>query len=212
MINLSNQEDEKPIDAKAEEARVLAAWPEAWAQAVGLETAFLSAQPHLKNQMPTGAASSRAWTSDRTWEMATRALAASIVHGLNQEDTDTYVSAFIGQAAYSAFAAFIESADLPKPADLLDGKVTFTHSERLDRSAAVIGACTALVTPKNAVNREARATAFYKILESVGDSNLDLVVPSVQAMISAGLHTLVAGLKILAKCQPVITAANNARK
>lgn len=202
------------IDAVAEEARVMAAWPEAYAKAAGLETAFLRAMPHLKNVFPKDGNAGRAWPSDRTWEYATRALAASFVHGLSPQDTDAYVSAFIGSAAFNAFAAFIESADLPDPAALLDGKIKFSHNpERLDRSAAVIGACTALVVPAAAANRMPRAEALWKLLGQVGDAHLDLIIPPIQAMLTTGdLHTIPAGVPVLAKVQPTIAAANAARR
>ena len=213
MMGLASHEPEAFIDAKAEEDRVMAAWPGAWAKAVGLETAFLRVMGHLKNQYPTGDGAGRAWPSDRTWEYATRALAASFVHGLSQEDTDEYVSAFIGQAAYSAWASFIESADLPEPAGLLDGTVPFKHNpERLDRTAAVVSACTALVLSKTAEKREPRAAKLWGILGEIGDGHLDLVVPATQAMIAAGLHTLRESLPVLARVQPTIAAANNARR
>ena len=62
-------------DARVEEDRVMAEWPEAWSYAVAVETAFLYAHPQWKNQPPgEGSLSSGvAWPSDRTWDMATRA-------------------------------------------------------------------------------------------------------------------------------------------
>lgn len=200
-------------DAETEEQRVLAAWPEAWARAVGLETAFLRVRPSLKNQCPKAGEpkASRGWPSDRSWEAAARAKASSEVHGLDGENTEVFVSAFIGEGVASEFFAFTEKQDLPDPAQVLDGKLTFKHqSSRLDRTVALLSACVALVTPTGAAKRSARNKVLWHLLEELckDKTDLDILIPSVSALIDASLHTLQEAAKTLAMVNPILKAAN----
>jgi MoxR-like ATPase len=194
--------------ATEREAKVLEAWPNAWATAVGLETAFLAARPHLKNQCPKvgDKSAGRAWPSDRSWEAATRALASSQVHGLSEAERDEFIAAFIGEAVASEFTHFITEADLPNPALLLDGKAKFTHtSARLDRTAAVLASCVSLVTPKDAQRRNERAASLWELINSLvaAKTDLDVLIPAVSSLLDAAL---VKGpsTATLAKLQPVI--------
>jgi len=206
-------DDFEQEDAAEEEKRVLAAWGPAWARAVGYETAFLQRRPALKNMCPKAGdpKASRAWASDRTWEMATRALASSMVHELSMTERDIFVEAFIGAGPASELFTFIEEADLPDPVALLDGKEKFSHnSTRVDRTVAVLAACTALVTPKTAPSRKQRAAKLWGILESMTETtraDLDILIPSVYAMIDSDLHTMTESSKTLGKCTPVLRAA-----
>lgn len=215
MLGQASTGDDVHVDAKAEERKVLAHWGEAYAKAVGLETSFLSAQSDWKNKCPKAndPTVSRAWPSDRTWEMATRALASSYVHRLSDVDRDEFVTAFVGHKAYQAFATFIEQQDLPNVADLLDGKISFKHeNKRLDRTAAVLNSAVALITPSSAKHRIERASTLWGLLGSIGGSALDLIVPPVQSLINASLHAgtpelAKIAMPVLAKAQPVLAAS-----
>jgi MoxR-like ATPase len=202
----------KSLDAEAEEARVLALWPDAWAQAVGVETAFLRRRPELKNKCPKAGdpKAGRAWPSDRSWEHACRALAASKVHGLTETERDEFIASFIGTGAANEFMAFVTDQDLPDPAAVLDGKEGFKHSaRRLDRTAAVLNACVSLVTPRDAARRDPRVEALWELLIDIAQdkSITDILVSPVHAMTKAGLHAKKGGVKVLAKIQPVLAAA-----
>lgn len=209
MLGLGGKDQEvAPRSAEAEEARVLRAWPEAWARAVGLEVAFLQAQPQWKNAMPKQGdpALSKAWPSDRTWEYATRALASADVHSLSETDRDEFVAAFVGHQAHEHFAAFIESADLPKPADVLDGRVKFSwEPKRLDRSSAIVTACAALVVPPEAPRRRERAKVLWEMLGSA--SHYDVTVPVAKQLVGAKLHVGMDALPVLARLEPILSAA-----
>lgn len=210
-----NDDEDEQKDAVAEEKRVLAMWGNSWAKAVGYETSFLTKRPSLKNQCPKAGdpKASRAWPSDRTWEMATRALASAEVHGLSQSETEVFVEAFVGAGVAGELFTYMQEQDLPDPADLLDGKggVSFKHNpQRIDRTVAVLGACAALVTPKTADKRKDRSEALWGILDAMASgakSDLDIIVPSVHAMIDADLHTMPAASRPLSRVQPVLRAA-----
>lgn len=207
--------DELPaaeFDAEAEEARVEKVWPEAFARARGLEIAFLQARPGLKNQCPKvgDPASQRGWPSDRSWENATRARASADVHGLDAEAREEFVAGFIGAAVASEWAAFEELQDLADPAKVLDGKEKFNHdSARLDRTAALLAGCAALVTPANAAKREDRTQALWALLADLLSlkADQDVMVPATQALVAANLHTVKGATKALATVQPLLKAA-----
>lgn len=213
MLSAASGQTAAPIDAAAEEARVLAAWGSAYARAAGLETSFLAAQPQWKNQCPKASdpAIARAWPSDRSWEMATRAYASAIVHDLTDVERDEFVTGFIGAKAYAAWATFIDAADLPDIAAFLDGKVKFEHDRRrLDRTAAVINAAAALVTTTTTARRDERAKALWSFLNTVPAA--DLIVPAAQALIRSDLHTSAEAVPALAKLNPVMKKSGMARK
>lgn len=204
---------ESKDDADVEEKRVLEAWSEAWAKAVGIETAFLRARPSLKNQCPKAGdpKASRGWPSDRSWEAATRALASAEVHNLDDESKEIFVASFIGEGPAGELFAFAQKQDLPDPAAVLDGKVQFKHApSRLDRTVAVLSSCTSLITPANAQKRQPRSKAMWELLETMTSAkmDLDILVPSVQALIEANLHGMTDAAKVLAQLQPILKAAN----
>lgn len=195
------------VNASEEEARVLAAWPDAWAWAVGLETAFLRARPAFKNLCPgskahaefigsrkasklpiVGFEGARGWPSDRSWELATRALAGAKVHSLDGAETEQLVAAFIGAGVAEEFFAWVAEQDLPAPADLLDGRTTFVpdHS-RVDRTHAVFSGCATLLTAARCDRRVARKDAFYAIVEAYAKAGvaLDVAAASLQVVCSA---------------------------
>lgn len=202
------------MSAEVEEARVLEAWPGAWAQAVGLETAFLHRRPALKNACPKmgDAKAGRAWPSDRSWEHATRALASASVHGLPEAARDEFVSAFIGAGAANEFFAYIQEIDLPDPAALLDGRAKFKHEKtRIDRTFAVLNACAALIAPSSAVKRDERALAFWAFIGELWEEPTirDALVPSVSTVTKARLHAKggQTAIKVLAKMNDLLKAA-----
>lgn len=208
------------IDAEEEELRVESEWPEAFANAIGLETRFLLANQDLKNKLPGQelpggkalAADANAWPSDRTWEMATRALASSTVHNLSAADRDEFVAAFIGDAAYEAFAAFIEEQDLPNTAAVLDGTEKFEHSKRsLDRTGAFLNSALALLKCRvtdeaGKVKHSNRLGTMWRILSSIDKGSRDLVIPVVTDLIRERL-THADGMKLLGEIEPLLRKA-----
>ena len=119
------------------------------------------------------------------------------------------MTAFIGAAAYDAFATYIAHADLPSAVDVLDGETPFEWEvRRADRSAATIRACVALVTPTNAKKRLARADQLWKILEAASVDASDIVFPAMQTLIKAGLHITPAAVRPLERMGKYLDDAN----
>ncbi len=213
MLSGGSEAEVKQIDALQEEQRVLGLWDSAFARAKGLVTAFLKRRPELlMKQPPTGDPNaSRAWPSPRSWENATRAVASAEVHRLNDEEADELLAAFVGTGITAEFAEFRTQADLPDPEDLLEGRAKFKHDpKRLDRTAAVVQSCAALITPAGAKRRLERGAAFWQLLGKLDTDARDLIVPAVRVMTRA---ELVLPLKehanpVLEGILPMLRAAN----
>lgn len=205
-----------PNDPTVEEARVMKAWPAADASARGMIGGFITRRPELLDRRPDKAsvANSRAYPTGRSVEYAAVALASAQVHRLNEIDTDEMLAGFVGLPWVTEFHAWRANMDLPDPADLLDGKVKFTHEERrLDRSLAVLSSCAALVIPEKATNRVARAAECWKLVGQVAKDTADVAIPAARALIhnkvTAQLGKAVeeAAKPVLFKLHPVLTAA-----
>jgi hypothetical protein len=205
-----------PGDPAVEEARVMALWPSADAAARGLVGGFIHRRPELLNKRPekAAAASSRAWPSRRSVEYAAVALASAMVHGLNEIDADELMSGFVGQAWVSEFRAWCTLADLPDPADVLDGKVKFQHDERrLDRTLATLSACAALIIPEKAAHREDRAARCWELIGQAVADSADVAIPAARTLIAnkvtsaLGKKVANAASPVLMKLHPVLVAA-----
>lgn len=182
-----------PSDPEAEQRRVMARWPEAYARAAGEVSTFVRRKPALLHAQPAVGTpqASLAWPSRRTWAMATRALAASRLHGLTADDEDRYVGSFVGQAAVVELRSFLVNLDLPDPTDLLDGRVEFKHeATRLDRTVAVLSSCVSLVLPKDAPRRVEWGIVLWSLLRGMMGETADVVWPAVRILCARGVDLL----------------------
>jgi hypothetical protein len=199
--------DDTVFDPEQEEKRVLKVWDHPFAKARGLVAGFIRSRPGLLLDMPKAGSpnASKAWPSPRTWELATRAIAGAEVHALDAEAGELLMSSFVGSGPARELATYRRHLDLPDPAEVLDGKVKFTHNEkRLDRTAAVISACTALVTPTGATKRNDRAVKLWTILEELVDDAQDLAAPASRVLVLAKLFNSPEAKKVLTKINPTL--------
>lgn len=211
LLGSIDETDIEPIDALAEEARVMAAWDEPWAETRGLIAAFIRARPDLLHKQPGMGHpdSSRAWPSHRTWEMACRAYTSAAVHGMSDRDRDEFVGAFIGMGAMSELVSFAKKNDLPKPLDVLTGKVVFEHSaKRLDRTFAVMSSCSTYVCSKTVAEDPKRqkelAVKLFEIIAEIADEAIDLVYPATKMLTDTDLYKVSpAAKKVMRKILPV---------
>ena len=212
----NGNEVEIQTTAVTEEMRVMKLWPSAFAKASGIITSFLRRKPILLHAQPASGSpeSSLAWPSRRSWEMATRALAASEIHHLDESESDRYVGSFVGPAAIRELRSWMVNVDLPDPAELLDGKIEWKHDpDRLDRTMVVCSSCAALVAPQSAEKRIPRAEAAWKLIHGLMEVS-DVVLPAVRTLASEQVR-LVRGPKgmlkfaelVLAKFNPILNAA-----
>lgn len=177
------------IDSRAEEARVMAAWPLAYGKAAAIVGGFLSRRPDLLHVKPARGSKAMSYPTRRTWEYATLALASASVHSLSESDTDAILVSLVGLDAVSEFATWRGSLDLPDAIDLLDGKVTWKHeAARPDRTNVVLGSIVgylSAVEPTPA--RLARAEVAWALIGDVLDVAADLAYPAAQGMFTARL-------------------------
>lgn len=194
-------------DPATEEAAVDALWPKAWASAVGEVSGFLHRRAELL--LKRGKEGDRQWPSPRTWELTTRALTGSYVYDLSEIEREMACAAFVGSGAFGEFFAWRKEADLPDPEALLDGLVTFKHTPaRLDRTAAVLTACTAIVTPDNAPSRKERSGRLWSLIRGMTADATDVCLPSVVALCNARLmNGHPEAYHVLANIEPVMSAA-----
>jgi hypothetical protein len=201
------------IDSEVEEARVMATWPEAWGQARGIVAGFLTRYSTHLHAMPTlgGDDVGKAWPSQRTWEMATRAWATSIVYNLTEAERDEFVGCFVGGGATGELLEWYSKANLPNSADLLDGLVKWQHNaKRLDVTTAVFNSATATcIETKDDLLRKKRSTVMWQLLAQATDTSPDLIVVQAHKLAKAGLaiQSNPATIKVLGKILPLLEAA-----
>lgn len=187
----SDDEEEAVVeDADAIERRVLEQWPRAWAKAAGLVGGYVRRFRDNFRQLPQGFARDGGgepdplrWPSPRVWEMATRALAGSFVHGLDPVERDLFVGAFLPAGIAAQFCSFVEEQDLPEPEDVLSGREKWEPSKRLDRTVAVLDMLAAYLRslPEDDERRVPYARRYWEIAAKVAKSKYggkDAVVPS----------------------------------
>lgn len=183
--------DSAPVNAALLEAKVDAQWPAAWASAAGAIAGFLESHGSLLHKMPPDGVAAGPWPSARSWDFAAHALAGSIIFNLTVTERNEACAGAVGVAAWMEFSSWLVNADLPNAVDVLEGRVVFTASkQRMDRTAAVFGAMTAIVLGSSEDEQQRLAAAMWGILSSVTDSTpgtRDLAVRSVVALSQAGL-------------------------
>lgn len=202
------------IDAATEEKRVIEAWPAIMAKARGLVNGFIMRRPEMLDKPPVKGAKVKSWPTPRTVVYAAEALASAELQGLSESESDELMGAFVGVPWVSEFKTWSATADLPNPADLLDGKVKYAHdTRRLDRTLAVLGACASLVAPKTAANRKARAGAAWTLIGKVLEDAADVAIPAARVLVNAGLVASVVpeSKPILSKLDDLLTASGVSR-
>lgn len=180
-----------PIDLDVEEARVEAAWPAAHAKAAGLITAFTRTRQKLLHEMPKAGAThmqAMRWPSHRSWDLACSAFTSSIVQGTEHAYRDLLMAAYVGEGPANEFAAWIATADLPDPEEVLDGKASYTHDAlKLDRTCALTSAmASVLISDKDPARRSVRTQSFWNLIDALHSASaVDLAMPGVSACIRA---------------------------
>jgi len=199
------------IDAAMEEARVLAAWPEAWSDAVGRVTAFVQRNAGMLDSEPKPG--ERAFATRRSVAAAMHALASAKVHKLSHADTATLVKGFVGDAWWKAYCAFIATLDLPDAAAVLDGRETWQHDKnKLDVTFVFLATAAALVTgEKDKATRQRRGEMLWSILAVVMPQGKDLGFDAAWALSrSAVALTSKDAIKVCAKLEEFRKAIKSA--
>lgn len=176
------------VDVDAEEARVLAAWPTEWANTVGKFTAFIQRTPNMLGGEPKPG--ERAFATRRSIAAAMHAYTAANIHGFDHDERSEFCRGFVGEAWWQQFVTFCDSlADLPLPADVLDGKSSFKHSPtRLDISYVFLASAAALVVgEQDKTTRNKRGEALWSILADVTAGAKDVGFDAAWGLSRAGV-------------------------
>lgn len=117
-------------------------------------------------------ARSGAWASPRSWEKATRILAATYDAAMPVEFAMSAVRACVGEVVGTKFATFLKTANLPNPRDLLDGSVTYQFAiARADLASAVLAAVASEATrPGSTDDKATRARLVERAWEILGEA------------------------------------------
>lgn len=197
-------------DPKAEEKRVMDAWPVPWAQERTLIANFLKRKSEflIKPPTPNTPQASGAWPSYRTWEYGARARTGARIHKLDHDEAFALFAGFVGEGAANEYEEYAAKMNLPDPEALLDGAVGWKHDPRRpDITEAVLMSCVALVAPTTATKRATRATALWNILSELVEDRGDLVQPAGEQLIGKGLLSK-AAYPVLQKLEPLMRKAN----
>ena len=204
-----------------EEARVLAAWPTAFAKAAGVFAAFIRSRPALVEAYQEGA---RVWPNPRSWEYAVRALASAGIHKLDALDELAFVGAFVGEGAGGELVKYAESAGIQDPHAILFGGEAFDWGNRPDACYGTAAACVSLLASLgdencgvSGVERGKAADSYLATLSKAPAKYVDLAVQSctalsgvnypISAPLQALVHTLGRGLtRAVASATPSLPA------
>jgi hypothetical protein len=171
-----------PLDCAAEEERVMKAWANEFARAVGLETSFLKAHPSLKNKDlgKPDPNNTRGWYSDRSCEAAARFIASAKIQRLTEEETEMGLTGLTGPEWTESFLTFQQHADMPDICDFLDKKIQWKHMpNRADRTMAVLNSSLALLQDRNLKDWATRVGNLWDYMADIGKESKDLLVDPV---------------------------------
>lgn len=164
--------------------RLPTGWEASIPLARALVASFIRHRPHLLLNMPASEEQAgKAWPSPRTWDMASRLLAATNAAGAGDEVADTLVAGCVGDGAALEFITWRRELDLPDPEDVLKNPGSFRLPQRGDQAfavlAAVVSAATSNLTP-------ARWMAAWQVLARAAEQGAkDIAAASARALAAA---------------------------
>ena len=168
--------------------------------------AFVAARPHLLHAHPGDEASAgRAWPSPRSWDMAARLLAATVVCGSTGHVAALLVAGAVGTGAATEFLAWREDLDLPDPEAVLRDPGSLRLPDRGDRAYAALAAITAAVLADNTAARW--EAAWQAISGATGRSHGDIAIAAVRSLIAHRPDGAVPPANVLVKMAPVLRTA-----
>ena len=136
-----------------------------WGEKRGLVAAYLSARPTSLLAFPEAESNrGKAWPSPRSWDAASRVLAACN----SLEEAIPLVVGAVGESQGIEFFSWLKNMDLPKPKDVLDNVDSFKVPERSDKTYAIISGIVAFVK-ENFEKKYWDAT--WKVIGKVCESN-----------------------------------------
>ncbi len=177
--------------ARDHQADVLSKWGPAFAETLGLCTAFVNTTQGTSNPAANANALDTlyklpeeddaeyggAWPSPRSWEMFARALAGARIHKLGLTDQLNIAQACLGSGVGSSLAQWLAYSDLPDPVSILDGGEVFAHNNQSPaRTVIAMLACSRFIMDNlNDGRAKNRIDKFWAVMLSFVQERPDLV-------------------------------------
>lgn len=149
-----------------------------------LVAAFIRHRPHLLLQLPESEEQAgKAWPSPRSWDMASRLLAAADAAKAGEDVAASLVAGCVGDGAAMEFLAWRRDLDLPDPETVLANPSGFRVPDRGDQAFAIL---TAVVSAAVGNLTQDRWLAAWQVLARAADQGAkDIAAASAKALAAA---------------------------
>jgi hypothetical protein len=162
--------------------------PEGWQGFIlvsrALVASFIRHRPHLLLQVPQEESQAgKAWPSPRSWDMASRLLAAADAAQAGEDVSASLVVGCVGDGAGLEFLAWRKALDLPDPEEILQNPEKFHVPERGDQVFAVL---TAVVSAAVGNLTKDRWLAAWQVLAKAAEQGAkDIAAVAAKALAAA---------------------------
>jgi len=148
------------------------------------------------------------WPSHRTWELASRGVAAIRCLGLEQRLEVEMISSLVGAGLATEWVTYANKMDLPSPEEALNDK--WKPHKRLDVNRAVTHAAAAFITSQqDEKTKFRRAVQGWKLLKKVMNAGqTDVIVQPARVLINAGLDPDCSNVKVCEASEDVCCEIN----
>ena len=149
-----------------------------------LVAAFIRHRPHLLLQVPQSEdQAGKAWPSPRSWDMASRLLAACDAAQAGEDVAASLVAGCVGEGPGLEFLSWRRNLDLPDPEEVLAHPDRFQVPERGDQTFAVL---TAVVSAAVSNLTKDRWLAAWQVLARAAEQGAkDIAAASAKALARA---------------------------
>jgi hypothetical protein len=205
------------LDASAWVDGMLSGWPaptvprlpEGWEAGLPaartLVASFIRHRPHLLLRMPEGEdAAGRAWPSPRSWDAASRLLAACEAAEAGDDVLARLVAGCVGEGAGLEFLAWRRDLDLPDPESLLANPASFQLPARGDQAFAVLAAVATAAVSK--LNRPRWLAAWQVLARAAEQGGRDIAAAAARTLAAARTPALPLPTKDLQEFMPLLRA------
>lgn len=181
--------------------------PDGWQVGIpasrALVASFIRHRPHLLLQVPTSEEQAgKAWPSPRSWDMASRLLAAAEAAQAGDDVTVSLVAGCVGDGAGLEFLAWRRDLDLPDPEEVLAHPEQFRVPARGDQAFAAL---TAVVSAAVRDLTKDRWLAAWQVLARAAEQGAkDIAAASAKALAAARKPSLPLPQKELREFIPIL--------